>query len=402
MLTSWSEQLTPPALSIASVLIRPPPSAYSIRPRWVRPEVAALADDAAAQLRAVDADGVVGLVARVGVGLRGGLDVRADAAVPQQVDRRAQDRPDQLVRRQAVGLDAERPPRRRRERNRLGGARPHAAALGDQRRVVVGPRGARQLEQPPALGERGRGIGVGVEEDVAVVERRDQPDVAGQQHAVAEHVARHVADPDDREVGRLDVGPELAEVALDRLPRAAGGDAHLLVVVADRAAGGERVAEPEAVLGRDRVREVGERRGALVGRDDEVRVVAVVAHDVARRHDRAVDDVVGEVEQAADERPVAGDDLVAQGLAAAVRRRPLDHEAALGADGHDQRVLDHLGLHQAEDLGAEVLAAVRPAQAAAGDLAAAQVHALRARRVDEDLEARARRGHERDAATGRA
>ena len=37
MLTSWSEQLTPATLSIASVLIRPPPSAYSIRPRWVKP-----------------------------------------------------------------------------------------------------------------------------------------------------------------------------------------------------------------------------------------------------------------------------------------------------------------------------------------------------------------------------
>ena len=33
MLTSWSEQLTPATLSIASVLIRPPASAYSIRPR---------------------------------------------------------------------------------------------------------------------------------------------------------------------------------------------------------------------------------------------------------------------------------------------------------------------------------------------------------------------------------
>ncbi len=38
MLTSWSEQLTPATLSIASVLIRAArPSAYSIRPRWVKP-----------------------------------------------------------------------------------------------------------------------------------------------------------------------------------------------------------------------------------------------------------------------------------------------------------------------------------------------------------------------------
>ena len=50
MLTSWSEQLTPPALSIASVLMRPPPSANSIRPRCVEAEVAALADDPRAQV----------------------------------------------------------------------------------------------------------------------------------------------------------------------------------------------------------------------------------------------------------------------------------------------------------------------------------------------------------------
>ena len=78
------------------------------------------------------------------------------------------------------------------------------------------------------------------------------------------------------------------------------------------------------------VGDVGERRRALVGGDDEVRVVAVVAHDVGRRHDLAADDVVGDVEQPADERPVAGDDL-----RAAARRGPagraLDDEAALGA-----------------------------------------------------------------------
>ena len=76
------------------------------------------------------------------------------------------------------------------------------------------------------------------------------------------------------------VDGELAEVALHRLPRAAGGDAHLLVVVAGRAARRERVAEPEAARDGDLVGDVGERRGALVGRDDEVGVVAVVADDL--------------------------------------------------------------------------------------------------------------------------
>ena len=54
--------------------------------------------------------------------------------------------------------------------------------------------------------------------------------------------------PTHGEVLGLGVDAQLAEVPLDRLPGAAGGDAHRLVVVADRAAGGERVAEPEAVV----------------------------------------------------------------------------------------------------------------------------------------------------------
>ena len=49
-------------------------------------------------------------------------------------------------------------------------------------------------------------------------------------------------------------------------------------------------------------------------------------------------------------------------------------------------------LTRPEHLGAEVLRPVGPAQAAARDLAAAQMHALEARRVDEDLEHRLRLG----------
>ena len=63
------------------------------------PEVAALADAPGAHLAAVDPDRVVGLVAGVGMGLVGGLHVGADAAVPEQVDRRLQDRLHQLGRR---------------------------------------------------------------------------------------------------------------------------------------------------------------------------------------------------------------------------------------------------------------------------------------------------------------
>ena len=105
--------------------------------------------------------------------------------------------------------------------------------------------------------------------------------------------------------------------------------------------------------------------------------------------------VVGHVEQAAQEGLVAGDAFAQPGVALGCGRRVLHHEAALRADRHDHRVLHHLRLHQAEHFGAEVLAPVRPAQAAARDAAAAQMHAFDARRVDPDFEHRFRLGQAR-------
>ena len=105
------------------------------------------------------------------------------------------------------------------------------------------------------------------------------------QHPVAEHVAGHVADADRGERVAVGVLAEHAGVAAHALPRAAGRDAHRLVVVAGAAAGGERVAEPEPVLDGDLVGDVAERRRALVGGDDEVGVVAVVDDRVRRVDD---------------------------------------------------------------------------------------------------------------------
>ena len=77
-------------------------------------------------------------------------------------------------------------------------------------------------------------------------------------------------------------------------------------------------------------------------------------------------------------------------------RGALQHEPALAADGHDHGVLDHLRLHQAQHLGAVVLAALRPPDAAAGDRPSAEVHALHLGVAHEDLEQRGglrHRGH---------
>ena len=179
---------------------------------------------------------------------------------------------------------------------------------------------------------------------------------------------------------------------LHRLPGTARGDPHLLVVVALRPARGERVAEPEAVPGRHLVGRVGERRGALVGRHHQVRVVTVPPDHARRRHHLVAFDVVGHVEHGRDERLVAGQHLGLVRLAVSRVGQPLAHEAALGAGGDDDRVLDLLRLDQAEHLGAEVLEPVRPAQAAARHPAEAQVHRLQPGRVDEDLELGPRRG----------
>src|SRR6185312_15759664 len=102
--------------------------------------------------------------------------------------------------------------------------------------------------------------------------------------------------------------------------------------------------------------------------------------------------VVGDVEQPADQGLVAIDALGLDLLARAAHRRPLHIETTFGARGHDYGVLHDLGLHQAQDLGPEVLAPVGPADAAARHAAAAQMDALHTRAVDEDLHHRPRRG----------
>ena len=187
---------------------------------------------------------------------------------------------------------------------------------------------------------------------------------------------------------RLRVDAHLAEMPLDRLPRSARRDAHHLVVVPGGAAGGKGVVEPEAILGADRIRKVGECRRALVRGDDQIRIVRVVTLDLGRGHDLVDEEVVGEIQQPAQVVLVAGDALLHEGFAVRRRRCALEHESALGAHRNDHDVLDHLRLDQAEHLRAEVLRPVGPAQSTARDLAATQVHTLEPRRVDEDLEHR--------------
>ena len=112
-------------------------------------------------------------------------------------------------------------------------------------------------------------------------------------------------------------------------------------------------------------------------------------------------DIVGDVEQRRNEDLVGGDAFRLDGFAGAAGRQIFRHEAALGADRHDDGVLDVLRFHQAQDFGAEILRPVGPANAAARHLAEAQMRGLDARRIDENLVERPRQRHGVDLAAGK-
>ena len=84
---------------MASVLILPPRSANSMRPRCVTPRLAPFPDHFRLHVLRGDPDGVVGLVAHLQVRLAAAAHIGADAAEPQEIDRRLQDRRHEFVRR---------------------------------------------------------------------------------------------------------------------------------------------------------------------------------------------------------------------------------------------------------------------------------------------------------------
>ena len=125
--------------------------------------------------------------------------------------------------------------------------------------------------------------------------------------------------------------------------------------------------------------------GALVRGHHQVGVVVVAAHHVGGWRHLGPFQVVGDVEHAGDEGLVTRDAFVLERLPAAAGRRPFDDEAAFRAHRHDNGVFYLLRLDQAQDLGAEVLAPVGPAKAAARHLSEAQMDPFHARAVDENL-----------------
>ena len=131
---------------------------------------------------------------------------------------------------------------------------------------------------------------------------------------------------------------------------------------------------------------VGIGRRAFVSRDHEIGILAIANHDLLRVDHFGPDDIVSDRQQRADEQLVAG--LAFDQPAIAVTHRIgklLGIEAAFGSGRHNYRILDPLGLHQAQHFGAEVIAPVRPAQPAARNRAGAQVDAFYPPRIDEDF-----------------
>src|SRR4029079_3725328 len=104
-------------------------------------------------------------------------------------------------------------------------------------------------------------------------------------------------------------------------------------------------------------------------------------------------EIVGDVEQGGDEQLVRRRALGHYGFPRTSLRQLLRHKATFGTDRHDNGVLHLLRLDQSEDLGAEVLWPIRPADAPARDLAKAQMDPLDPGRVHEDFVERARGRH---------
>src|SRR5262249_10499354 len=106
------------------------------------------------------------------------------------------------------------------------------ASFGDQALVVVLPARAWQSEQALTLCKAHFWIGIRIDENIAVIESSKQLDRVFAQHAIAEHVTRHVADTSHVERGFADIDICFAEVSFHRFPGATRGDAHGFVVIA--------------------------------------------------------------------------------------------------------------------------------------------------------------------------
>ena len=162
-----------------------------------------------------------------------------------------------------------------------------------------------------------------------VVERCQQLNVLGQQHAVPEHVARHIADANAGKILRLDIDAHFTEVPLDGFPGTACGDAHLLVVIPLAAARCESISQPVSVFNGNGVGKIGKCRRSLVGGNHQIRVVVIKNYDAFGVRDLRAGNVVRNVEQTGQENLVARNAFGQERIATAFRGRLFADKPAL-------------------------------------------------------------------------
>src|SRR5262249_33126050 len=114
-------------------------------------EIRAFANNTAAQLTCVDAHLVVRAILNVLVALVHGLDVSANAGKPKQINRRPQQRLNQLSRRRLCARQSKQLMDRTAQNYPFGFAIEHLSAFAEYRPLIVEPRGTRQLKQALAL-----------------------------------------------------------------------------------------------------------------------------------------------------------------------------------------------------------------------------------------------------------
>ncbi len=142
---------------------------------------------------------------------------------------------------------------------------------------------------------------------------------------------------------------------LYRDPGTPGRDAHFLVVVTIASAGGEGIAHPETVFRGQTIGDVREGCRTLVSRHNQVMVVVVMTDHPFRRRNAGIHQIVGDIQQPPDKCLIGFDALGLESLPVRRIRQALGHKATFGADRHDNRILDLLGLDQPQNLGAVIL-----------------------------------------------
>src|SRR3546814_32455 len=149
----------------------------------------------------------------------------------------------------------------------------------------------------------------------------------------------------------LHVHAHFQEMALHADPGPPGSDSHFLVVIAMAAAAREGIAQPEVLLQRNGIGEIGKARRPLVRRNDEIRVSAVMNSHTLRVHDLAICYIVSDRKKRPNEYLITLLPFGEPGIAVhAGIGQQFGQEAAFGPGWNDDGVLHALRRRQSTRL----------------------------------------------------